>query len=103
MIIAIATNTNTYAYVKVGTRGLRGYVNRIRSWEDHDISVAKGWQIFAFLIYFGLVKVDSDWRSIETKLFTMVLSYNLPCYCLRQVLDQALPRDNELFDVFTIM
>ena len=42
MIIAIATKTNTYAYVNVGTRGLRGYVNRIRSWDDHDISVAKG-------------------------------------------------------------
>ena len=56
MIIAIATNTNTYAYVNVGTRGLRGYVNRIRSWDDHDISVAKGGQICCLFNLFWISK-----------------------------------------------
>ena len=59
MISAIATHTNTYAYQKVASRTYdRTYVTADGSWSETSADEME--KVIALLIYFGLVKVDTD-------------------------------------------
>ena len=66
MVRAVVTHTNTYALVKVGTRGYsKGYVDKEGFWKKtSDAEILK---FIALLIYFGLVKVggtkDRYWST----------------------------------------
>ena len=59
MIGACVTHTNSYAYLKVGTRGYhKGYTDSLGSW--NETSAVELMKYIALLIYFGLVTVAGD-------------------------------------------
>jgi hypothetical protein len=55
MINAIVTHTNSYAYIRIAEGSHASYTNSDGSWQETTSD-----EIIAILIYFGLVKVESD-------------------------------------------
>jgi hypothetical protein len=59
MLSAIVTHTNTYAHLKVGSRGYhKGYVAKDGSW--NETNAAEMNKYIALLLYFGVVPVSGD-------------------------------------------
>ena len=59
MIGACVTHTNSYALLKVGTRGYHeGYTDSLGSW--NETSAVELMKYIALLVYFGLVTVAGD-------------------------------------------
>ena len=72
MVSAIVNHTNTYALLKVATRGYsKAYVDRQACWTNTTAKEIE--EYMPLLIYFGLVKVGGHTDCIGAlKPFTMV-------------------------------